>query len=361
MNKDELVPIAMEYLAQGTTAKSDIYVKYKKPLLMVRSGTLLTARMIDSFHRSASGGRNVYVGRNYYYDLLNHGIPQQLRQEHFERSVGYDVVKKDTDSLLHYLKTTGVVPAERSRRLSQNLSNKISVLDAATIIQCVNGRNNVDEYLCTHSTNVALLNGLMAKWLDMPQYEIDLLVTCGLLHDIGKTEIPHDILNAPRKLTEQEFEIIKQHSVYSYEMLLKNTEIDPLVASAARSHHEKMNGSGYPDGLAGEDIPLYARITSISDVYDAMVSSRCYKDAHSPFIVLNELSIGKFSDLDFDLIDHFLDMMPKELEGRSVLLSDGTIATVKHIDRKKFLYPIVERDGDVVMTSDDVYCKTLVL
>ncbi len=361
MNKDDLVPIAMEYLEKGTTAKSDIYVKYKKPLLMVKGGTVLTARMIDSFHRSASGGRNVYVGRNYYYDLLSHGIPQQLRQEHFERSVGYDIAKKETDSLLHYLKSTGVVPTEQAKKLSSNLSEKISTLDAAKIIQCVNGRNNVDEYLCTHSTNVALLNGLMAKWLGLPQYEIDLLVTVGLLHDIGKTEIPHDILNAPRKLTENEFEIMKKHSVFSYEMLLKNTDIDPLVASAARSHHEKMNGSGYPDGLAGEDIPLYARITSISDVYDAMVSSRCYKKAHSPFAVLNELSIGKFSDLDFDLIDQFLDMMPAELEGRSVLLSDGAIAKVKHIDRSKFLYPIVERDGDVITTSDDNYCTAVVI
>ncbi len=356
-----LMPIAIEYLNVGVTATSDIYVKYRKPLLMIRKGTRLTAKMLDSLYRTSSGGRNIYVAPNYYYELLSNGVPETLRQEHFERSIGYDVAKKETDGLLDYLKNTGTVHAKQSAEISHNLSEKVSTVEAATILQCINGKNSVDEYLCTHSTNVALLNGLMGKWMKLPQQEIDMLVTCGLLHDVGKTEVPPEILNAPRKLTAEEFKIMQMHSVYSYNMLSKNPDIDPMVAAIARSHHEKINGKGYPDGLIGEHIPLYAKITAISDVYDAMVSSRCYKAAHSPFIVLYELSVGKFSDLDFELIELFLKNMPSELIGRSVLMSDGTIAKVKHIDSNKWKYPIVEREGEVIATTDEFYCESLVL
>ncbi len=357
----ELMPIAIEYLEVGSVATDDIYVKFRMPLLMVRRGSIISAKMLDSLYRSTSGGRNVYVKPSYYYELLSHGLPKTLSQMHLESSIGYDIAKNETNNLLTYLKENKTVHAKQSEAISNDLSKKISTAQAATIIQCINGKNNVDEYLCTHSTNVALLNGLMGKWLELPQKEIDILITCGLLHDVGKSEVPSEILDAPRKLTDEEFEIMRMHSVYSYEMLSRNPDIDPLVATIARSHHEKMNGNGYPDGLIGEHIPLYARITAISDVYDAMVSSRCYKAAHSPFIVLYELSVGKFSDLDFELIELFLKMMPNELIGRPVLLSDGTVAKVKFIDHKKLKHPIVERDNEVIATSDELYCESLIV
>ncbi len=361
MNENNYMLIAVEYLNVGDRVNSDVYVKYQKPLLMIREGQVLTLNMLNSLHRSLKGGRNVYVSADYYYELLKNGVPKSLQQVAFEQSVGYDTAKKETDGMLYYLKTTGVVSAEMAQNLSENLSQKISTLDAATIIQCINGKNNIDEYLCTHSTNVALLNGLMGKWLGLPPVEVDLLITAGLLHDVGKSEIPPEILDAPRKLTEEEFETMKMHSIYSYELLVKNPKIDPLVVTAARSHHEKMNGKGYPDGLSGDLIPLFARITAISDVYDAMVSSRCYKSAQSPFNVLHELSIGRFSDLDYNLIARFLEMMPSELVGKTVFMSDGTVAVVQHVDPKKWKYPIVVRDDEVVRTDDELYCESIVI
>ncbi len=358
----ELMPIAVEYINVGDVAKSDIYVKYRDPLLMIKGGVFINERMLRSLAgRDESKSRNIYVEPKYYYELLNKGVPASLRQEQFEKDIGYDVDKQEMGTLIDYLKESNILDVDKAMELSDNLSEKVTMLDAATIMQCINGKNKVDEYLRTHSTNVSMLNGLMGRWMDLPEEEIDLLVICGLLHDIGKTKVPAEILNAPRKLTPEEFEQIKMHSIHSYNILSECADINPMIATIARSHHEKMNGTGYPDGLTGEVIPLYAKITAISDVYDAMISTRCYKDANSPFLILDQLANDKFSDLDFDLIGLFLKKMPEEMIGKSVLLSNGSIGKVKYIDVHKWKYPIIEVDGQVVPTTDDLYCISITI
>ncbi len=355
------MPIAIEYLSPGIIALSDIYVKYRQPLLMVKKGTLISEKLLLSLIGKSSVSRNIYIEPKFYYTLLKNGVPESLKQAELERAIGYDENKREMGTLINFVQNNGTLDINKTKELSDDLSDKVSLLDAATIIQCINGKNKVDEYLCTHSTNVSMLNGLMGKWLEIPKDDFDLLVTCGLLHDIGKTEVPAEILNAPRKLTESEFELIKMHSIYSYNILSNCPELDPMIATVARSHHEKMNGTGYPDGLTGDLIPLFSKITAISDVYDAMVSTRCYREATSPFVILDELYNDKFSHLDYRLIELFLRKIPEEMLGKSVLLSNGCIGTVKHIDITKWRYPIVEVDGEVFSTTDDVYCLSITL
>ncbi len=357
----ELLPIAVEYLSVGTIAGGDVYLKYRDPLLMIKKGTFVSDRMMNSLVGSSNGSRNIYVEPKFYYQLLKNGVPEELRQEQFEKEIGYDVSKQKMGTLIDILHDNNMLDTAQAMDLSSDLSDKVTHLDAATIIQCINGKNAVDEYLLSHSTNVSMLNGLMGKWLDLPDEEIDLLVTCGLLHDIGKTKVSSEILNAPRKLTPEEFEEMKKHSIYSYNIISESSGIPPIVATVARSHHEKMNGTGYPDNLPGELIPLYSRITAISDVYDAMISTRCYKEAASPFTILGQLSSGKFSDLDYKLIGLFLERMPGEMLGKSVLLNNGSIGVVKHIDVNNWNYPIIEVDGAVVSTTDELYCLSVTL
>lgn len=152
----------------------------------------------------------------------------------------------------------------------------------------------MDENLQRHSLNVAFTNGVIGQWLKLPEPVIKKLVCAGLVHDIGKTKIPEEILNAPRRLTEEEFEIIKAHPVYSYELLWDNVDED--IRLAARHHHERLDGKGYPDQIAGDEISLLARITAISDVYDAMISQRSYKESMIPFDVLEKFKRANFRD-----------------------------------------------------------------
>jgi HD-GYP domain-containing protein (c-di-GMP phosphodiesterase class II) len=201
----------------------------------------------------------------------------------------------------------------------------------------------------------------MGKWLSLSADDISNLVIAGLVHDLGKTRVPPEILNSPNRLSDEEFAKIKKHSEFSYEMLSGNSHFNDIVRDAARHHHEKMNGSGYPDGLKADEISIYARITSISDVYDAMVSKRCYKDPHSPFAVLNQLKEEQFWGLDIQLVNMFAEQMPRELLGKSVLMSNGMAAVIKHVHDNNIEYPVVEMNGEIVNTNKDLYCVSMII
>ena len=98
------------------------------------------------------------------------------------------------------------------------------------------------------------MNALMGKWLGLPEDDVRTLVLAGLLHDVGKTKIPEEIINSPRRLTSAEYNIVKLHPVFSYEML--GSQFGETVRDIARHHHEKLTGDGYPDGLKGDEISL---------------------------------------------------------------------------------------------------------
>lgn len=140
-----------------------------------------------------------------------------------------------------------------------------------------------DGYTYSHSLYVGILSVLLGKYIGLSISNLNDLALCGLLHDIGKTDIPIDITNRPGPLTSEEFEIMKQHPSLSYKKLGENIIISQTVLQGVQTHHEKYDGSGYPFGLAGKDIPLYARILAIADVYDALNSTRPYRKAWSGF------------------------------------------------------------------------------
>lgn len=138
-----------------------------------------------------------------------------------------------------------------------------------------------DKYTAGHSLRVAEIALLMARTLNIfSDEELQTLELGCVLHDIGKIGIPEDILFKAENLSKAEFEIIKQHPIIGYE-ILKNSVYFEQILPIVRSHHERLNGTGYPDGLSGDEIPTLVRITSIADVYDAMTSNRVYRSGLS--------------------------------------------------------------------------------
>jgi len=236
------------------------------------------------------------------------------------------------------------------------LSDRLEVNSPSLILSLINALAPVDEYLQRHCVNVSLLNGLQAQWLGMPKHDVDRLVLAGLLHDCGKALMPPRVLNAPRKLTLIEFEVIKMHVVYSYE-LLENFP-DP-VRRAARYHHEKMAGGGYPDKLPRDRITLESRITAVSDVYDAMVSQRAYKKPRSPFRIMAVLAELKDIELDSRLVEVFNKNMPQELINKPVMMSNGSIGAVRAIDPDEIEYPMIEVNGTVIKSGGHLYCTAM--
>lgn len=166
-----------------------------------------------------------------------------------------------------------------------------------------------------HVKRVAEYSCLLARLYGLSDDEAELLKQASPMHDIGKVAIPDSILNKPGKLTTEEFDIMKKHAELGYEMLKHSTRpILKASAEVAYTHHERYNGKGYPKGLAGEDIPIYGRITAIADVYDALGHNRVYKKAWPLEEILELFKQEKGEHFDPQLVDIFFDNLDKFLE-----------------------------------------------
>jgi len=163
-----------------------------------------------------------------------------------------------------------------------------------------------------HVKRVALYSKELALLYGLPSKEADILQMASPMHDIGKVGIPDDILNAPRKLTQQEFEIMKTHAQIGYNMLkYSNKPILRTAAIVAREHHEKWDGSGYPRGLSGKNIHIYGRITAVADVFDALGSDRIYKKAWKLEKVISFMKEQSGKHFDPQLVELFLNNLDR--------------------------------------------------
>lgn len=199
---------------------------------------------------------------------------------------------------------------------------------------------NMTDYLIRHMINVAVLSGLMAKWMELKEKEIQELVLAGLLHDLGKARIPRDLLLKSGDLSNDERDILKTHPTESYNMI-KDEKLPPNVLLGVCQHHERMDGSGYPNRLLGKDICLAARIVAVADVYDAMTSNKVYRQAENPLMVIDELFKEMFSKLDPHICSVFLKNVKERLVGQRIRLSNGSEAKVERIEGDGFGKPIL--------------------
>ncbi len=197
------------------------------------------------------------------------------------------------------------------------------------VLVSMNEIGTSDDSTFNHSINVAIYAILLAKQLDYPMARIKKLAMGMLLHDIGKTMLDQKILYKPGRLTQEEFEHVKKHTILGYEVLKRNESITELSRIIALSHHERLDGSGYPYHIKGDEIHEFVRIASIVDVYDALISERCY---HKKLSIYNAVSLLKeeaAGKLDADLLKLFVRCLAIYPNGTMVKLSDGTTGIVK--------------------------------
>lgn len=177
-----------------------------------------------------------------------------------------------------------------------------------------------DDDTGVHVKRMSLCVALLAEMLGMSQEECTLLRHASALHDVGKIAIPDQILLKPGKLTPEEFAIMKTHTTKGAELLSGgSSELLRRAEVIARSHHERWDGTGYPDGLKGEEIPLCARLVAIADVFDALTSERPYKKAWAPDEAVAEILRGRGAHFMPELVDAFIAVLPRVLELRDRL------------------------------------------
>jgi putative nucleotidyltransferase with HDIG domain len=173
-----------------------------------------------------------------------------------------------------------------------------------------------DRYTHGHSENVMKYTVVLAKQLGLSDTEIENVKYAGLLHDIGKIGISEFILNKPSRLTPYEFDEIRKHPEVGAKIIADVPFLRPLVPLVLH-HHEYFDGSGYPDGIGGEEIPFGARILSVADVFEAMTSNRPYRKALSPELAVQTLIAGKGKQFDPCMVDAFMDVLKLSAPGHS--------------------------------------------
>ncbi len=226
------------------------------------------------------------------------------------------------------------------------------------MLQCM---RDYDDSTFTHCMNVSVISNMLAKWLKFSEDDIATVTLCGLLHDIGKLQIPENILNKPGKLTPEEFEIIKQHTTKGYE-LLKDKDLKLPIKLAALEHHEKCDGTGYPAGRKSAAIHRFSKIVAIADVYDAMTAKRVYRDALCPFEVIASFEKEGMKKFETLYLLKFLEEIAYTYINNNVVLNDGTSGEIVLINPREFSRPLIKTaKGEFIDLSDrrDLAIKAL--
>jgi len=208
-----------------------------------------------------------------------------------------------------------------------------------------------DEYVYRHSIAVALLSKLIGKARGFDDQQTLELMTAGFLHDIGKSRVPGAILNKPGKLTDEEFAIVKEHTLHGFEILKNSEGLPERHAYVALQHHEREDGSGYPFGLKADQIDVYSKIVAVADVFHAMVSNRVYKSSLPLYQVLKELSDNVYGTLEPAITLSFLKRIMDMLIGNEVVLSDGREGKIVMVSAQDPVRPIVEVEGEYIDLS----------
>lgn len=236
------------------------------------------------------------------------------------------------------------------------LENTLSILSESTstyhAFDMLHHMREYDDSTFAHSMNVALICNIFAQWLKWSESDQNLLTICGLLHDIGKLKIPDTIIKKPNRLTDNEFKIIKTHTIEGYQ-ILKNKNISTHVMNAALMHHEKCDGTGYPLALTAEKIDRFAKAVAIADVYDALTSARIYRGPTCPFRVIEIFEAEGLRKYEPEYLMTFLENIVNTYLHNEVLLSNNETATVVFINKQQFSRPIVQQGDKFIDLSKE--------
>jgi len=275
-------------------------------------------------------------------------VPQSaLREELPQAKHLYARTLQTAQRVMEEFKSSGQVDIEAGSSAVENIAASVS--RNANALLAISKLRTKDDYTFSHCINVATEAVIFAKHLGYDTASLHTIGLAGFFHDLGKLGVPLAILNSPRRLTPEEFSVMRQHPTIGYEHLKKIPGLSDLVIHSALEHHERVNGTGYPNGKKEDEIGPGGKILAIVDVYDALSSRRVYKDPIAPHKSLGLLYSMRGTDFVPELVDRFIQCVGIYPPGSLVQLSDNHLAVVSQVDPAEPLRPQIllvrEPDG----------------
>jgi len=254
------------------------------------------------------------------------------KQEHTQALSTYKQARRLTKTLLDDLRFGTVINSETVKSTVNDCV--YSILRNPDALIWMSRMRVEDEYTAEHCLNVCILAIAFGRHLGMDEEDLQKIGICGLLHDVGKMRVPPEILNKPDKLTEKEFNIIKAHSIHGRNLLMSSSGLPDIAIDVAYSHHEKIDGTGYPRKLSAAGISEFAKIITIVDAYDAMTANRCYSRARPSTEALKVIFKDRGTHFDDRLALEFIKCVGLYPPGCMVELINGLVGIVLQTNQK---------------------------
>lgn len=251
----------------------------------------------------------------------------------------YSEANKIISNIMHDVRIGKQIEVERIDPVVEKMANSILRNKDALLSLC--RIKNKDDYTFLHSVSVGALLISFAHALDFKHDAIKLLGVGGMLHDIGKTKVPNEILNKPGALTEEEFVIMKSHVVHGCSILRKSPGIAQVSFDVASQHHERFDGSGYPLGLKNSEMSVYGQMAAIVDVYDAITADRCYHKGMEPTVAIRKMFEWSKFHFNPKLLRTFIRIVGIYPVGTLVMLESGKIGVVIEQSETDMTRPLV--------------------
>lgn len=254
------------------------------------------------------------------------------REEHGEAIKAFRQARQLTKTLVDDIRLGGAINTEQAKSTVRTCVD--SILRNPDALLWMTKIRSEDEYTAEHCLNVCILAIAFGRHLGMAESELEKLGLCGLLHDVGKMRVPLEVLNKPGTLTPKEFNMIRAHTVHGRNLLLSTPGIFNTVVDVAYTHHERMDGTGYPRKLPAEKISRFSRIIALVDAYDAMTADRCYAEAIPTTVALKNIYKDRGSHFDEKLALEFIKSIGLYPPGTIVQLHNDLVGIVLETSQK---------------------------
>ncbi len=330
-----MVKISVSELKPGMKLANDVYLEDGRLLLI--AGITINNRYIarlESF--------------NIPYVLVNE--KPETEEEPVEEKI-YSEALNSLKSVISSIRESNQFNPDPLKESVKNIVHQ--VMNNECVLMHLTGIRDIDNYTFNHSIDVCIYSVITAKYLGFSIKEMNDLGVGAILHDIGKCKIPRGILMKPAKLTDEEYETIKKHTVYGYEILSNTYGLSTSSAAIALSHHEKWDGSGYPRKLSGFGIDMFSRIVAVADIYDSLTADRVYRKRLLPHQAAEYLLSSSSTQLDPEIVSAFVKSIAIYPDNTILLLDNGEIGIVVDSVNTSSIHPrvriIARKDGPPVL------------